>query len=285
MTQPTLYSGPINTEAPRKAPAMNPISDTKTRRAFNKALRSKGVPAKACVACYTVRSASQFRTDNQKHDGLSTKCRPCFASGYAANPRLSEEALARQRRNPERTRENNRKAVKRYRARRSDDPEYKLKNAERCRAYRTENPERFKASVKRWRDANPDRDRENRAQWRANNPDKVREYSARWRAENPDKVREYGAAWRVANADRVNEYASKRRALKSRAPHQPYNRAELFERWDYKCCYCDAPATDVEHILPISKGGADALHNLTIACQPCNSSKGAKTLAEWAATF
>ncbi|MGW6754556.1 HNH endonuclease [Streptomyces sp. NPDC055006] len=77
----------------------------------------------------------------------------------------------------------------------------------------------------------------------------------------------------------------RRRARLARAPHTPYSRADLFDRWGYTCCYCDAPATDVEHIKPISKGGADALHNLTIACSPCNSSKGAKTLAEWALTW
>jgi 5-methylcytosine-specific restriction endonuclease McrA len=83
----------------------------------------------------------------------------------------------------------------------------------------------------------------------------------------------------------MRQRRDRRRARTRNVPHEPYNRAELFERWGYSCCYCDAPATDVEHIKPISRGGADALHNLTVACGPCNGSKGAKTLAEWADTF
>jgi 5-methylcytosine-specific restriction endonuclease McrA len=109
----------------------------------------------------------------------------------------------------------------------------------------------------------------------------VRDYNRK----NKRTVYEY----KRRDATRYREYAalgaSRRRARRRNVPHEPYSRSELFERWGYLCCYCDAPATDVEHIKPISRGGADALHNLTVACSSCNGSKGAKTLAEWAATF
>jgi 5-methylcytosine-specific restriction endonuclease McrA len=65
----------------------------------------------------------------------------------------------------------------------------------------------------------------------------------------------------------------------------PYTRAEVFARWDGQCAYCDAPAEHLDHVQPLSRGGADAAHNLLPACAPCNLSKGAKSLAEWAATF
>jgi len=49
------------------------------------------------------------------------------------------------------------------------------------------------------------------------------------------------------------------------------------------CQYCGRPAPDGEpdHILPLARGGADALTNLVWSCQDCNRSKGARTLREW----
>ncbi|MEV8015660.1 HNH endonuclease [Streptomyces sp. NPDC086554] len=56
-------------------------------------------------------------------------------------------------------------------------------------------------------------------------------------------------------------------------------------RWGYRCAYCDAKATHLDHVHPLSKGGADKASNMLPACADCNLSKGAKTLAEWAETF
>jgi 5-methylcytosine-specific restriction endonuclease McrA len=44
-------------------------------------------------------------------------------------------------------------------------------------------------------------------------------------------------------------------------------------------------ATHLDHVHPLSRGGADAEHNIVPACARCNLSKGAKTLAEWAQSF
>ncbi|WP_405000645.1 HNH endonuclease [Kitasatospora cathayae] len=69
-----------------------------------------------------------------------------------------------------------------------------------------------------------------------------------------------------------------------RTPPKTYSRARIFARWR-GCCYCDGPAEVLDHIDPISRGGADAAGNLVPACSACNASKGALTLSEWASTF
>jgi 5-methylcytosine-specific restriction endonuclease McrA len=79
--------------------------------------------------------------------------------------------------------------------------------------------------------------------------------------------------------------STRRRARKARVPHTPYSRAEIFAAYGGTCAYCDAPAEHLDHVVAISRGGADAAHNLLPACAPCNLSKSAKSLAEWAATF
>lgn len=62
----------------------------------------------------------------------------------------------------------------------------------------------------------------------------------------------------------------------------PYRRSDVFARWGGLCCYCDAPATDLDHVRPISRGGRDVLSNVVPACSACNLAKSALTLAEWA---
>lgn len=60
-------------------------------------------------------------------------------------------------------------------------------------------------------------------------------------------------------------------------------RAEVAAREGRRCTYCGDQSGPFafDHIFPVSRGGANDASNLTIACQPCNSSKGARTLAEW----
>jgi hypothetical protein len=47
------------------------------------------------------------------------------------------------------------------------------------------------------------------------------------------------------------------------------------------CAYCGAPATSVDHVRPLARGGHEAEYNLAPACISCNSSKHDRLLTEW----
>jgi len=49
------------------------------------------------------------------------------------------------------------------------------------------------------------------------------------------------------------------------------------------CSYCGKTAKTIDHIMPLSKGGAHRWDNLTPACKSCNSSKGNKKLMHFLA--
>jgi hypothetical protein len=59
-------------------------------------------------------------------------------------------------------------------------------------------------------------------------------------------------------------------------------RFEVFKRDSFKCQYCGECAPDVllevDHIDPVSKGGADEMVNLITACRSCNAGKSDRKL-------
>lgn len=59
-------------------------------------------------------------------------------------------------------------------------------------------------------------------------------------------------------------------------------RARVLEKFGHVCVYCAATENiEIDHVLPVSRGGTDDFENLVPACGPCNRSKGAKLIEEW----
>lgn len=50
----------------------------------------------------------------------------------------------------------------------------------------------------------------------------------------------------------------------------------VLERDGFRCRYCGhAGELHVDHVVPVSRGGTNAIDNLVTACEPCNIGKGA----------
>jgi 5-methylcytosine-specific restriction endonuclease McrA len=60
-------------------------------------------------------------------------------------------------------------------------------------------------------------------------------------------------------------------------------REYLLLKWQRRCAYCGASGLplQVEHIIPKARGGSDSPSNLTLACEPCNQTKGDQTAREF----
>lgn len=60
---------------------------------------------------------------------------------------------------------------------------------------------------------------------------------------------------------------------------------EVFERDNYTCQYCHVIGgiLEVDHVIPISRGGTNELSNLVTACRRCNRQKKDKTPEEFEA--
>lgn len=54
----------------------------------------------------------------------------------------------------------------------------------------------------------------------------------------------------------------------------------VLNRDGHRCGYCTGVATTVDHIVPVSRGGANTWANTTAACYRCNQAKRDRTPAE-----
>lgn len=53
----------------------------------------------------------------------------------------------------------------------------------------------------------------------------------------------------------------------------PLTRRAVFARDGWTCQYCGAPAENLDHVIPRSKGGEHTWENVVAACRRCNSRK------------
>jgi 5-methylcytosine-specific restriction endonuclease McrA len=64
----------------------------------------------------------------------------------------------------------------------------------------------------------------------------------------------------------------------------PLTRENVYRRDNYECVYCGSSylkSLTLDHVIPQSKGGANAWDNLVTACRTCNSEKADLTLEEY----
>lgn len=58
-------------------------------------------------------------------------------------------------------------------------------------------------------------------------------------------------------------------------------RRQVLAEGDFWCVYCDFIGSEVDHVIPVSRGGSDARTNLVVACWRCNREKLTFTPDEW----
>ncbi len=120
------------------------------------------------------------------------------------------------------------------------------------------------------------------AAYRAANPGRVQAAQAAYlaRPENQETARRRAREFRIANPDRRAEYERRRRAFKRASVIGFITPAMLeakFAYWGNRCWMCESPDDlQVEHVKPLSKGGAHILANLRPACGTCNRTKSAR---------
>lgn len=165
---------------------------------------------------------------------------------------------------------------------RATSERYRRKNADICRARSREC-----AKAKYW--SNPE---ESRSKNRKKNKQRTEYYKA-YAKKNKDKIRDRLKNWRqTPKAKSLNLHTqAARRARIKKATIGSLDEIKKYyldvrDRLVVNCFYCSASImgkdAHIDHIVPITRGGAHTTDNFCIACAHCNLSKNDKTPDEWA---
>lgn len=123
-----------------------------------------------------------------------------------------------------------------------------------------------------WHEANRERKKIANRVWYTGNTERVAEYNRT----HQDAKRKSKASAQRARAARKRNAEGHHTAEDVRAQHKAQKG---------KCYYCKSSVGDkyhVDHVVPLSRGGANGPENLVIACGTCNMSKRDKLPHEWA---
>lgn len=147
-------------------------------------------------------------------------------------------------------------------------PGVREKHIAKCREYRKNHLEQEKRNHKRYREEHKEEVNRKKLEYAKNHREWVNKIVSNWFSKNADKHIQYNSA---------------RRALVASAPGNGITSeewGELVNKYGNKCLACGA--TDrrltIDHVIPLSVGGAHDIRNVQPLCKKCNSSKGTKTI-------
>lgn len=184
--------------------------------------------------------------------------------------------------------------------------EAERRRKERKRRYYLENRDRIAAYEKAKYLADPTRKREQARKWRADHPGPrpshwipedpavIAERNKRYQALNRERIRQYmidtrdhrnavRRARRKRNPDKLNEEYQRRRArLVGAANIEEIDRDYIYARDGGKCHICKRKVArdklNLDHLVPLARGGDHTHANLRVAHKSCNSRMGAQRL-------
>lgn len=142
--------------------------------------------------------------------------------------------------------------------------------------------------------------RERSKRWRIKNKEKHRAYSLNWAKENPDIVNKRNKLWKQQNPERYKEFqrkynlsvpekkrknaATRRCKKKNQSPILNENQKKIID-----CFYKQSERLtkrfgfqfEVDHIIPVARGGAHEPSNLQVLPKKINRAKGCKNIFKW----
>jgi 5-methylcytosine-specific restriction endonuclease McrA len=196
---------------------------------------------------------------------MRAECKDCFKqlknARYASNPEGAREVA--------RVSYHKVDGAAAKRRARSGDPERYAAIAARYEG--THSDERHTKRLAR-HEANRDRDRDASKDWYYANYERARETTDRWAREHPDEV-----------SVRNERVRAKRRAAPGEVTSAQWG--TIRRRFRSHCAYCGQPGQtfEMEHVVPLGRGGTHTPDNVVPACFACNRSKAGKLFEEWTA--
>lgn len=206
---------------------------------------------KACTKCKAIKPVSDFYPSKTLKSGYRSRCKACELEGGAEKAKAWYEA------NKERAAE----------ARKRWARENKERVRDVRRLYVSREKERIAEIKRRYKERNRDRINERARELYRLNPTPRRDARKRYDAKNPHVRR---TITRNRRALRQDVYGRLKADIEGR----------LLQRQRWKCVACGGCLRkmkfEIDHIVPIARGGTNEESNLQALCVGCNRAKSSK---------
>ncbi len=193
----------------------------------------------------------------------------------------------------------------------NDKEEVRDYNRKYGKKYRDEHPEKEKARNKKWKEDNPEKEKARNKKWKEDNPEWGKKYyqenkdkpefkekakarNKKWREDNPDcnkkwskehpvEKKAHNKKWNKEHPEEIKASNHKRRArIKGNGGSYTLKEIKNLRKetkgickgWKRKPHYVGDENLEIEHIIPLIKGGTNNIENIQLMCKSCNCSKG-----------
>ena len=178
-------------------------------------------------------------------------------------------------------------------------PEQKAKKAAYMREYYHANKAKAIALVTRYREANKEKIKAKKKCLKRTPAQRKAEYQ-----KNAEKIKARSKAWCAANPDRKTAasrkyYSENKASYISNARKRRHSLIGTFNQKEIdaiyaaqhgNCAGCAKPFTasrkyEMDHVMPVSKGGLNTADSIQLLCKPCNRRKFTMLPDQWAASL
>ncbi len=160
----------------------------------------------------------------------------------------------------------------------------------RMRLYGEKHREQLAERTRVWYQENKARASKRAAEYYKNNRVAILQYTKQWSRDNREKANKTKRLWEIANPEKYRakvKLRKYRRRARERGAEGSFTAQDIIvirESQRGRCFYCGTRLGDdynIDHFLPLSKGGTNNPSNLRLSCPKCNFSKGARNPQEF----
>ena len=97
-----------------------------------------------------------------------------------------------------------------------------------------------------------------------------------WYEKNKDDIKARTSQYKKDHPEQYQMYGNRRNASKKTSIVEKFIHQDIINKYGNKCFYCNGSFDEIDHYIPLSKGGSHTLENVRPSCEHCNLTKSNK---------
>jgi len=152
--------------------------------------------------------------------------------------------------------------------------------------------EKQRLLYKKHYDSHREQESDRKKKWRREHPEQAHEQYVRYYYSHRNQEAQRKHRYLLNNREKIRAARAKRRFRETQSSNHSYaDEIHIYNLANGNCLYCGkwCPFSgegcgNIDHVVPLSRGGGNDIGNLAWSCEHCNKSKHSKFLIEWLAS-